>query len=65
MATEVLEKNQMVYAYVAGCWVSGQVVATVGDAVTVRLVTGNQILRQRSELKEKSPRLDNPAEWPL
>jgi hypothetical protein len=56
---------EMVYIYVAGCWVSGNVESECGDVKTVRLVTGHRVCRLASEVRATSPRLDDPNEWPL
>jgi hypothetical protein len=55
----------MVYIYVAGCWISGNVETEVGDCLVVRLVTGQQVSRPCGEVRLTSPRLDNSDDWPL
>lgn len=57
--------NDMVFAHIAGIWVSGQVKHQTGDVLTIDLVTGNTIHRLQTEVKTVSPRLENPSDWPL
>lgn len=57
--------GHMVYAHVAGCWVSGTIQNHSGSALTIKLVTGSTVIRQESEIRTTSPRLDDPKEWPL
>jgi len=55
----------MVYTYVAGCWISGNVECEIGDALSIRLVTGQVVIRPVREVKFTSPRLEDPSVWPL
>lgn len=55
----------MIFAHVAGCWVSGQVTNEIDSVLTIRLVTGTTIHRQKGEVRDTSPRLDDHTVWPL
>lgn len=57
--------NQMVFAHIAGIWVSGTVQNVTGNVLIIQLVTGTTINRLQSEVKETSPRLDDHSIWPL
>lgn len=56
---------KMVYAHVAGVWVAGNIRNQIGTAMTINLVTGATVIRQQSEIRLTSPRLDDPQEWPI
>jgi hypothetical protein len=55
----------MVYAHIAGCWVSGHVQHEIGSVLTIKLITGTVVTRDVSEVKSTSPRLDDSSVWPL
>lgn len=55
----------MVFAHVAGCWVSGSIQSESGQSLIIKLVTGSTVIRHQSEIRTVSPRLDDPKEWPL
>lgn len=64
MSNNIIE-GTMVFAKVAGVWVSGSIAHQSGDALTIQLVTGTTIHRLQSEIRLTSPRLDDPKEWPV
>lgn len=55
----------MVYVFVAGVWVSGTVVRFLEDFAEIALVTGAVVLKLKSEVRTESPRLSDPAVWPV
>lgn len=63
--TDHTKEKTMVYVSVAGCWISGHVESECGDVRIVRLVTGASVTRLASEVRETSPRIDDPSAWPL